>query len=56
MQVVHSQSVTANEIMDAVLACAKDKSLLVAARKEYYAEYLRLSANYLKMQRVTNTN
>lgn len=35
------------ETMDLLLNCIKDKSITAQERKQYYSEYLQLSANYL---------
>ena len=36
-------------IMNLLLNCVKDKTISKIERNQYYAEYLQLSANYLKM-------
>jgi len=37
--------------MDHLMVCIKDQSVSAADKKEFYADYLQLSANYLIMMR-----
>ena len=37
----------AKKVMDALFECMNDKSLSKEERKQYYKEYLEVSANYL---------
>lgn len=39
------------EIMNALLACVKDKNISASDRKHYYSEYLKLSASYIIQSR-----
>jgi hypothetical protein len=39
------------ETMDLLLQCVKDKTISAQERKQYYSEYLQLSANYLQLSK-----
>jgi hypothetical protein len=41
----------AKKVMDALMACVQDSKLSKQERNSYYAEYLKVSANYLILSR-----
>ena len=41
----------AKKVMDHLLKCIQDTKISAKERKEYYSEYLKISANYLILSR-----